>query len=416
MFKLHRNEFKAICDFLNNCDIYILSCVNRRFYNWIKKLKLLNHNCFSLKTVKSIITTGCTRNIVETFDINDLFMKYVKAGHLEICRTLLRRYIVKKNMYPAFNCAVRCGHLHICKWIFGNYKINFEQNNYMVLREAAKYGQLEVFIWIHSKIKNKNNLPYDALVSNACNGGNVHICELLTQSARNMSKQRLNRILSFVAINGHIDVCKWILKFYEYKDVHKLLKFSISFGKFDFCKWLMKHYVTPPYTEAIKLFNNVAETGSVEMCKWVISNRLCAVYDPIEAFERAADAGNTELCKWLHQCYKIIDVNKVKLAIHDIIGEGYLTFIQWFYCMSSKFRTQCEQNTEFYIIAASNGHLRTAKWFYSKLTVDDKKTESCLQIVVQKREVDIYKWLISEKLVTKEAVEHYPFPMIIFLK
>lgn len=146
-----------ICLNLSSCDLYNLSCVNKKFNRWIKKLynikgsKLKLHNCLLLKTNKERSERNCLKldlsEINTVYNAADLFIIAARNGNINICKKIIK---IKPRAYKddeAFIDAAANGHLDICKWLLKTNP-NIEIDIDFALMVATDNCKVEITKWL----------------------------------------------------------------------------------------------------------------------------------------------------------------------------------------------------------------------------------------------------------------------------
>lgn len=420
MQKLNFIEFNKICKFLHKCEIYSLSCVNRRFYIWVKKYKLIDHKCATLQTMEQKIKFGCIGNVIETFDVEKLFIDYIKAGKVQTWSKLVRKLGDYGNINESFICAAKYGHIYICKILMKYAGVDLTYNYYLALRKAVKYRHYEIIDLIHGKIRQNNDIPYETLLfTSAVKSGDTQLCEWVLMHANTGFFEITPRAFTLAVKYGHISIVKWIIKITNSNVSSKMIRKAICYGQFGIMQYLINNY----HKQTIPLNNlnliKLSENGCVEMLRFLVEYKLIVVKKPEILFREAARCGHVDYCKYLftkykmdiRHCYEIIKDGPSYFSdtISYIASRGYLDFIKWLYTVSPSFQILCKYEIEYYEHACFCGKLRTAKWFYSKLEVDDKNLDKCIKDAVLNHQVDVYKWLLSlGAAIPKKLMDKFP--------
>jgi len=109
---------------------------------------------------------------------------------------------------------------------------------------------------------------------------------------------KINEVFVYVAGNGHLEVCKWLMQFNP--DVHV-------------------------YSDAA--FRYAAKNGHLEVCKWLMQfNPNVHVYND-QSFRCAFDNNHLELCKWLINLNPIYYRNFINKR-NDLEMKELLKYIQ----------------------------------------------------------------------------------------
>lgn len=199
------------------------------------------------------------------FPVNGMSMLQIvcKNGHLNSATWLVKRgvYIDAATVQweTAFNLSCKFGHLHVAKWLHANgADIHFaDRHNKTPLFNSCMLGHLETAQWLVS-------IGADIHVANyrgetplyiACYFKHIHVAEwLLTLgcSVRTRYTIELNSDVTLMyaaAMNGHLDVAKWVHAKGGGEDMHlrttfnrnTALHIACAYDNLEVAQWMVAH-------------------------------------------------------------------------------------------------------------------------------------------------------------------------------
>jgi ankyrin repeat protein len=186
--------------------------------------------------------------------------------------------IVKKNLYDKF--------------------ISFANHSYDSWYLAAKYGRLEMIIWLNDnkeeyKIKGGNNW----VINYASEHGHLEVIKWLYHKGYGFTSYAIN----IAAENGHLETVKWL---HEHRKIHcdeddRNYEYAMNWashnGHLDIVIWLHEH----GYNCTKSAMDWAAEQGHLEIVKWLHEHRKegCST----SAMTGAAEKGKLDVVKFLYK-------------------------------------------------------------------------------------------------------------------
>ena len=292
-----------------------------------------------------------------------------KNGHLDLCKTLIRRHIFDAYMTDSFGLNPMLHSASTGRYELVSYfadmgtdiycKSNLGEN---CLHIAAKNGHLDlckILIWRHNFDVFMTDLTGLTPLLHSASTGSYELVTYFADMGNDILGQDKTgkNCLHIAARNGHINLCKKLL------DEHKFdVEMCCNEG------WTVLHYS--------------AVFGSWEQVSYFVAMGTdihLKTSNGTNCLHIAAKNGNFSLCKTLIDEYKFnVDMadNEGRTALHHSARNGSYDFFRYFIDMGADINSKDNLGLNFVLMAAQEGHVNLCKSLIEKHSVNFRVADS----------------------------------------
>lgn len=198
------------------------------------------------KTFQCMLSFTC-KKLKEFRNIKLTSVDIAKDGELEFLKQC-------KNINDKiWKVAIKNGHIHILEWLSENYLVHKTNSSYCLL--AAKYNQLKVLRWLHSKF----DMGIETCIE-IINNENIEMLEYIYPLFR-----RSCNLCVIAAANGKIKVLTWL----KYKNdiISSISQHAVTGNHLNVLKWIDGNNI--PIIGSCML--KAVERGYLDIIKFLVS-------------------------------------------------------------------------------------------------------------------------------------------------
>ena len=340
------------------------------------------------------------------------------GGHVDICKEILRTYefdinAANDNGWTALHCGLHNGNFELFQLLIENKSdiYSTSKDNTNCLHIAALGGHIdickEILRTYEFDINAANDNGWTALHYGLCNG-NFELFQLLIENKSDIystSKDNTN-CLHIAVSEGHIDICKEILKTYKI-DINAAnnngwtaLHYGVQNGNFELLKLLIQnggdvYYATKDNTNCLHL---ATSEGHIDICKMFLNGYKfdinAANNDGWTALHFGVENGNFELFKLIIQngINIYIRTNCKMTSLHIASKEGHLKICQ---CIVAQYNYDVSKKRSEYDTYTKDKTLFRQIFLDKFLNARTTKGNTSLHLAVLGSHVDVSKFLLK---------------------
>ncbi|KAJ3123325.1 hypothetical protein HK098_002016 [Nowakowskiella sp. JEL0407] len=297
------------------------------------------------------------------------------------------------------------------------------ENDAMILRIAARLGNLEVLRWLIEKAHLDICCDRNAVICEAAAFGFLEIVKYLVERGADIHA-RWETCARKSAANGHFELLKWLGKMGA--NVRELDDYALAAasanGQYEIVQWLVEDCGANIHARDDAPVRNAAANGNLEIVAYLFKKgaNLRALND--EAIRKATLSGNFDLTLWLmlngcnfraNDDEAFINACKsgnTKLAMYlinsgaDIFADrgvalrsaatgGHLELVKILYSQGLTQKTHLDGAVK---DASRNGHLLVVKWLYEHAKVDIRAdNDAPIRCAAVTGNLELVEWLYT---------------------
>ncbi|KAG7380301.1 hypothetical protein PHYPSEUDO_007551 [Phytophthora pseudosyringae] len=341
-------------------------------------------------------------------------------------RWLRSSYYPKGKFHGAERAALYSGDLQMLRYLhdeFSNKMVDdAAADSQDAVAHAAAGGRLDLVQW-YCEMKGPYAFGWSVMDA-AVAHNHMHVVLYLDSVLGNRCTRRG---LESAALNGHLEVVKWLndSRYYEIRTFRSLenaiagghlrivkyvvqtvevaytswtqaaLTAAVTYGQRHIVQWLHDRAVAAAAAGQnrrfrLEIYTNqlytVAKEGHLEVLQWLHEHKYPVHCRRAHAVRGAAAGGHKEIIEWMEETFEPLTRQRHRIRVDGAGGFGDLQFVQWLHHQGYRFTAHAMDD------AAAGGYLSIVRWLHGNVE-NAKCTVAATDRAAANGHLDIVKFL-----------------------